>query len=44
MEYKGYIYTGGVSFAFRTEPGKIKQIKLMSKDHANRLTKLLNDL
>lgn len=43
MNYLGHIYTGGVSFAFRSEPGKIEQMKLISKDHANRLIKLLND-
>ena len=43
MDYLGHIYTGGVSFAFRNEPGKIEQMKLISKDHANRLIKLLNE-
>lgn len=44
MDFIGYIYTGGVSFAFRTEPGKIDQMKLISKEHANKLIKLLNEI
>lgn len=44
MDFIGYIYTGGVSFAFRTDPGKIDQMKLISKENANKLIKLLNEI
>ena len=44
MNFIGYIYTGGVSYAFRNEPGKINQMKLISKNHADRLIKLLEKI
>lgn len=44
MHYDGYVYTGGVSYADRTEPSLIEEQKIRSMQHAERLIDLLKAL
>lgn len=44
MEFAGFVYTGGVSYANRNSPELIEKQKEVSKDHATRLIKLLDTL
>lgn len=44
MEYAGYVYTGGVSYANRTTPELIEKQKETATEHANRLISLLETL
>lgn len=44
MEFAGFVYTGGVSYANRNSPELIEKQKEVSKDHATRLIKLLKTL
>lgn len=44
MEYCGHIFTGGVSYGNRTTPELIEQQKEVSRQHAQRLIKLIETL
>ncbi len=44
MEFAGYVYTGGVSYANLTTPELIEQQNKVSVEHAERLIKLLESL
>lgn len=44
MQYAGYVYTGGVSYAARTSPELLEGQKVKSVEHAERLMKLLETL
>ena len=44
MEFAGYVYTGGVSYANRTTPELIEQQNKVSVEHAKRLIELIKSL
>jgi glutathione-regulated potassium-efflux system ancillary protein KefF len=44
MEFAGYVYTGGVSYANRTTPELIEQQNKVSVEHAKRLIDLIKSL
>ena len=44
MEFAGYVYTGGVSYANRTTPELIEQQNKVSVEHAKRLIELIRSL
>lgn len=44
LEWGGYVYTGGVSYALRSDPEKLAAIKEKSIAHANRLVEKLSTL
>lgn len=44
MEFAGYVYTGGVSYAYRTTRELIEQQNKISVEHAEHLIKLIESL
>lgn len=44
MQWAGHVYTGGVSFASRTDPHLLADMQVRARQHAERLVALLNTL
>ena len=44
MEFKGYVYTGGVSYQLRTDEASLSQIKAKACEHAKRVISLINTI
>lgn len=44
MDLQPFVYTGGVSYALRTDPEKLAEITLLAKEHAARLIKAIKAL
>ena len=44
MEYAGFIYTGGVSYASCPDAEQIKVMRAKAENHAERLEALLNEI
>lgn len=44
MDLQPFVYTGGVSYALRTDPEKLTEIKKLAKDHAARLIEAIKAL
>ena len=44
MEYAGFVYTGGVSYASRPDAEQIKVMRAKAENHAERLEALLNEI
>ena len=44
LEWCGYIYTGGLSYAMRHDPEKLENMRIKSLEHAQRLNARLNEI
>ena len=44
MQFKGYVYTGGVSYQLRTDEASLAQIKAKALKHAENVVNLINNI
>ena len=44
MNYCGYVYTGGVSYMLRSDPGKKEELLNAARNHANKIIEKIKSI